>query len=126
MKLEFLEDGLPDRPLIRLYAFDSTEAVHFRAVLRSLIDETCKRYDLHHDTKIEALNGCRLTLHLHDRDLGVVRYGHGAFDCVFTREGWCNVAFLVGPFCESAAPGRYQWLTDKGDAFLLLSTDGTW
>jgi hypothetical protein len=126
MKLEFLETGSPDCPLIRLYAFDSAEVLHFRAIIHSFSDGTCKRYDLHHDRNIEALGGCRLTFQLHDRDLGIVRRAQSTFDCVFTMEGWRQIEGLLGPFCESATPGHYQWLTDKGDASLLLSPDGSW
>jgi len=126
MKLEFLESGSPDCPLIRLYSFDSTEALHLRAILRSFSDGTCKRYDLHDDRSIEAIGGCRLRLQLHDRDVGIVRRDQSTFDCLFTAEAWRDIEALLEPFCESATPGHYQWLTEKGDAFLLLSPDGSW
>jgi len=126
MKLEFLENGSPDCPLVRLYAFDSTEAVRLREILRALSDGACESFDLHNDRSVEAIDGCQLTLQLRQRDLGIVRRGRCTFDCVFTAGTWHNVAALVEPFCESATPGCYQWLTEEGDASLLLSPDGGW
>ncbi len=92
MKLEFLESGSSDCPLIRLYAFDSTEVLHLRAILRSFSNGTCDRYDLHGDRDIEALGGCRLSLHLQGKDLGIVRRDQFTFDCVFTKESWSDVS----------------------------------
>jgi hypothetical protein len=45
---------------------------------------------------------------------------------VFTASTWLDIAALVEPFGEIVKPGRYQWLTEKGDASLLLSFDGSW
>ena len=126
MKLEFLENGSPDCPLIRLYAFDSTEAVRLREILRFLCDTVCEGFELHSEPWVEAINGCQLTLRLGQRDLGIIRQGRSAFNCVLTAEAWRNMSALIETFCESATPGHYQWIAEHGDASLLLSLDGSW
>ncbi|MGO9097170.1 MAG: hypothetical protein ACLQGV_18350 [Bryobacteraceae bacterium] len=126
MKLEFLDNGSLDCPLVRLYAFDSTEAVRLREVFRSLSDGACESFDLHNDPSVEAIDGCQLILQLRQKDLGIIRRGRSTFNCAFSAETWRNIAALVEPFCESATHGHYQWLTEKGDASLLLSPDGGW
>jgi hypothetical protein len=126
MKLEFIESGAPDCPLIRLYEFDLTEAVHLREILLSLSLGVSDRADLHSDPSIKPIHKCNLTLLFGQQDLGIIRRGPLAFECVFTKETWGHIASLVEPFCESYRRGCYQWLTEQGDAFLLLSWDGSW
>ncbi len=125
MKLEFLERGSSDCPLVRLFAFNMTGAARLREILRTLASGACESIDLHRASGITSIDDCHLTLHLGRRDLGFVRRGRSAFDCVFTAGRWDDIAALVDPFCESENTG-YQWLTERGDASLLLSPDGSW
>jgi hypothetical protein len=126
MKLEFLEKGSPDCPLIRLYAFDESEAGRLQEILCSICSGAVATVALHSEPGIEPIGGCRLTLRLGRQDLGIIRRGPTAFDCVFTVDMWLQVAGLAEPICERAKPGYYQWLTDQGYASLFLSPDGCW
>jgi hypothetical protein len=126
MKLEFIESGGPDCPLIRLYASDLTEAVRLRTIFHSLAIGVSERADLHTETLITSIEDCHLTLLSGQQDFGIIRRAPSVFDCVFTPETWGRIEMLAEPFCESIRPSTYQWLTEQGDAFLLLSPDGSW
>ena len=114
MKLEFLESGSPDCPLVRLYGFDATEAIRLRSILQSLSRGTIKSYELHSDPAIQAVDRCHLTLKLHTCDAGTLLHGNSTFECMFTAEGWRTVEYRLAPFCEPATAGNgHQWLTEK-------------
>ena len=126
MKLEFLEDGSPDSPLIRLYAFDQAQATWLHGIFLSLAYGGRDDVALQYESNVEPIDGCHLTLRLAQRDAGIVRCEGSTFECQFTSVEWEAIASLVEPFCESVEPNRYQWLTETGDAYLLLSSDGSW
>ncbi len=79
-------------------AFDEKGAANFREILHSLSSGIRETVDLHSDPGIEVID---------------------------TTETWRNIEGLVEPFCEATTQG-FQWLTEGGDASLLLSTDGAW
>ena len=127
MKLEFLSEGSHDCPLIRLYDFDATGAARLREAFRSLADGSSRAIDLHEEWWIEPLEGCRLTLRVGARDLGVVQRLPMAFDCVLGKEGWLEMADKSGPFCQGPLrEEECQWLNQDGEISLLLSPRGTW
>ena len=126
MKLEFLESGSPDCPLIRLYGFDNPAAVRLMALFRALADGSQPHLRLHEQLGVEASRGCQLDLRLGSRDLGVEQTS-ATFECVLTAEGWAEVADLTEPFCEVGDTGEhYQWLNEDGKVTLLLSPTGRW
>jgi hypothetical protein len=126
MKLDCLERGSPDCPLIRLYAFTPAEAGWLHVALTSLASGAVQRVPVHDLPGVDAIGGCRLVLVTHRRDQGVVRKAAPAdFECALTPATWDNVAGRVEPFVEGAA--GFQWLTAGPDeARLLLSADGHW
>jgi hypothetical protein len=127
MKLEYLADGSPDCPLLRLYDFSAAEAVHLRAALIGLASGTAERVEVHQLPFIESVGGCRLSLVRKSWDQAVLKVGPSAFECAFTAGTWDNIAGLVEPFTESA--GGFQWLTGiPAEAALLLSASasGQW
>ena len=69
MKLEFLESGSPDCPLIRLYGFDVPAALRLMALFRALADGSQQHIRLHHHLGVEGIQGCQLDLRLGNRDL---------------------------------------------------------
>ncbi len=125
MKLEFLADGSQDCPLIRLYDFESEEAVGLRQIFISLSDGTRDSVPLDGERGFESIGGCRFTLRLGKRDLGVMQKAKAEFDCVLTQEGWDDMAWRLEPFCKSGGSG-YQWLNEEGNVSLLLSKTGQW
>ena len=126
MTLEFLPDGLSDRPLIRLYGFDRIGAMRLREAFRALA--TCSRQSipLHEEWWIEPVEECTLNLHVGARDLGVVERAPSKFECVLTAGTWTDMISLVDPFCASESANSHQWLNEDGEISLLLSPDGQW
>jgi hypothetical protein len=127
VKLEFLESGSPDCPLIRLYGFGNPAALKLMALFRALADGSQQAIRLHDQLGVEAISGCQLDLRLGSRDRGIEQTSPMAFECVLTPEGWAEVADLTEPFCQTGDIGEhYQWLNEDGKVSLLLSPTGRW
>jgi len=71
MKLEFLESGSPDCPLIRIYEFSAEEAHQLHRIALWLARTEEKRVPLHKQPNVNAIGGCELTLHQGEKDRGV-------------------------------------------------------
>jgi hypothetical protein len=125
MKLQFLAEGSPDCPLIRLYEFTREEACKLLGVFDSLANGAARRVALDKEPFIEAIGACRLSLSVGKKDCGILAESGTAFECELTELGWENVVGLTGPFCDAGTKG-YQWLTGTGRISLLLSHDGRW
>jgi len=126
MKIEYLEDGSPDCPLIRLYEFIPEEAIRLRESFLSLASGKQDTIELHNAPGMQSMRGCCLTLRLGQRDVGLVRTGPTSFKCVLTASAWSNLAGLTEPFQAAEMDGHYQWLSEHGKANLLLSPLGDW
>jgi hypothetical protein len=126
MKLEFLPDGSPNSPLIRLYGFDLVEATRLREAFRSLAMGLRQSIPLHEEWWVEPVEACTLDIRLGKRDLGVVERASSKFECILTADSWTDVVSLVDPFCASETANAPQWLNGDGEISLLLSADGQW
>jgi hypothetical protein len=126
MKLEFLDTGSPDHPLIRLSHFTPGEANRLHAAIVGLSSGRIQHIELHCIPGVESLESCRLTLSSSNRDEGIVRKGWPAdFACQLTQDMWDNVAGLVEPFTQHA--NGFQWLVGAPEeGGLLISVDGQW
>lgn len=125
MKLEYIADRDVDTPLIRLYNFDSDEAVELYRLVSDLSAGRREHVALHGTRGFEAVDGCRLVLRVGSRDEGVVRLDDG-FLCTLTPTTWQEVAERVQPFSERANHNAFQYLDDTSEITLLLSVDGGW
>lgn len=125
MKLEFLAEGSPDCPLIRLYDFTQGDARQLRQIFYSLADGSLKTAMLGDVSFIETVRGCRLKLLVGRRDRGIHSTASNAFECMLTKLGWDNVGGLTDTFCQSDSKG-FQWLTQHGPIRLLISHNGEW
>jgi hypothetical protein len=123
MLLEYLSDGSPDCPLIRLYQFTTEEVVELRSAVVELAIEQTREIAVHELPYVKALAGCQLTLCVSSFDQSVLQVDACSFECRFTEETWANIAFLI----ESFAKGNVgsQWMADNTPA-LLLSWTGEW
>jgi hypothetical protein len=126
MKMEFLAEASPDCPLIRLYDFQTRDALELKNLFDSLADGTRTAIALHEQSFIEPIDGCRLNLRVGIRDTGIVQTGPFTFEGRLTPARWSDVAGLSEPFCVSAEPNRFQWLNEDSKISLLLSPDGMW
>jgi hypothetical protein len=125
MNLEFLAEGSPDCPLIRLYSFTRAEVLRLREIADQLTAERIQVIALHDEPGIKAIDGCHLELRLGKRDEDIVQPALLQFECILSDEGWLDVSGLLQPFCETNTKG-FQWLVWKGPISLLLSVDGKW
>ena len=126
MKLEYLESGSSDCPLVRLYEFDASDLAHLCEHFQLLALGTVQRVALHELPFVEAVNHCRLVLRLSESDRGILRIScPGAFECVLTGEGWEDVNERAGALANTTAEA-YQWLDKTGEISLLLSETGQW
>jgi hypothetical protein len=124
MRLDFLPEGSPDCPLVRLSGFDPAEAGQLHEVLAGLASGEIDRVDVHELPFIEPIGGCRLVLSVDWWDRGIIR-GDSPEDlaCGLTAEAWDDIAGLVEPFAKGAI--GFQWLTRQGASW-LISAGGDW
>jgi hypothetical protein len=126
MKLEYLNAGSPDCPLIRLYDFTAAEAALLLSAVTALASGAVERIDMDRLPYIEPVGGCQLALMGQAWDQAIAREsGPAGFVCGLTADSWDNVAGLVEPFAIGAS--GFQWLVvGSGEAALLLSSTGLW
>ena len=125
MKLEFLSEGSPDCPLIRLYSFTRPEAQRLKEIASQLSTGELREIALHGEPGVEPVSDCHLLLRLGKRDQGIIQLAPLRFECALSDEGWLNVSFLLEPFCGTDRTG-FQWLVDESPISLLISDKGTW
>jgi hypothetical protein len=125
MKLDYVSDGSPDAPLVRLHGFTADEAGQFYAALRRLADDAVTSVELQTLDFIDCAEGMRLVLFVDSGDLGVFMADDSlTFICGLTPGTWADVCDRVQPFTREGCNG-YQWL-DEHHLPLLLSVDGMW
>ena len=111
--------------IVRLYDFDSSQAIKFQQILQQIIVEQKKHLDLSTVDFIEARN-CNLILRISDEDTGIIRSGKHKFFCDLTIDGYKHMVSLLEPFCKRETKG-YQWLYDiDSQTDFLFSPGGTW
>jgi hypothetical protein len=123
MKLDYLQDGSDNCPLLRLYAFDRAEAQRLFQLFESLANGIAKRTSLR---EVESIDGTQLTLVCDSEDRGVIETSSQSFEIMLTSEGWKHVAEFTAPFANGSL--GYQWLLPplmRGTQ-LLLSKHGDW
>jgi hypothetical protein len=125
MKLDYLPDGSPDCPLLRLYDFTPLEAGHLLAAVRTLASGGAELVEVHRLAFVDPIGDCRLTLVRNGWDQAALQVGPSTFECGFTVSTWENVAGLIEPFAQNAF--GFQWLAGTpGEASVLLSASGQW
>lgn len=127
MKIEFLENGSDDCPLIRIYGNVPAVCQRLKEVFEQLADGIVCEVSLTDLPGIEPLGDCCLIAQAGRRDRGIVRKGSNDFRWVLTPGSWDNVAGLIEPFSQRQA-GGYQWLDQvpASEARVLVSTSGDW
>jgi hypothetical protein len=123
MNMEFLKNGAPECPLVRLYEFNLSEAQFLRRISLQLARGRTPRVLLHKEQGIHAIGGCQLSLNQGEKDLGVFETGSLEFAWALTGGGWLSVSGLIRPFSRAGSVG-YQWLCNRGKIRILISHDG--
>jgi hypothetical protein len=136
MKIELIEKGVRDCPLIRIYGEES-----FNILIDSFINLANEKVDkivVDELPGYEAINGCHLVLAVGATDEGIRSSPESKhnFKWVMTRSSWDDLAALAEPFYKF--PGYcYQWLAGSevrmpnlamSNIALVISTypDGQW
>jgi hypothetical protein len=123
VKLDFIETGAPDCPLLRLAYADPATVTQLIQVLRRVGPAPVA---LDGTAGVEPVGGVRLYVSEGKVDLGVRRVEPGSFSWVMDHEGWLQVIDLLSPFAEAKTSGnRFQYLSQEGVA-VIISTDGRW
>ena len=132
MKIDFLKDGSPDCPLIRIYGDERGTVSRLIHVFRELSSGAVQRAELHKLSGIEPVGGCTVTLVAHGRDEGVRQLGYGAdFEWRLTPSSWEVVADLTEPFkefvtCWSGRKPATNLTEDLGFLRLVISSRPNW
>jgi hypothetical protein len=128
MKLQYLHDGSPDCPIIRLFDFSLEEICKIYRFFDNLANESDEQIELSDQPWIERVNNCSLSLHLSEEGKGIIQMNNTlSFACVLTQKGWINVKELTQPFCEhEPRDNTFQWLDETSNISLLLSYSGRW
>jgi hypothetical protein len=122
MKIEYLEEGAEDCPLIRLFDYTPEELDTLIALFRSLADQKPP-----FSRRIEAVpvDGTALSCTLVLRDEGVVKRSGQSFELRQSAASWLTTTGLAESLCGSS--NGYQWLAPSSRGIqLLLSADGCW
>ncbi len=130
MRIEFVEDGGVDCPLLLVYGQDREGLSALVGVLHSLAAGALSDASLHDLPSFTPVGGCQLSLLTGTRNQeGLHRLGRGpTFRWIRDPEGWLEAAEFAEPFLvpSERAGVRYQDLEDHGDLRLILSTDRSW
>lgn len=116
MKVEYLREGSPDCPLIRIYGTEARDFIDLHRQLMELAFGTREVVNL--DTVLRLMVG--------GADHAPRSVGHG-FEWSRTRQSWEDLAALVEPLTRLHASG-YQWLFGSQELRILVSRsgDGQW
>jgi hypothetical protein len=124
VKLDYIESGAPDGPLLRL-AGDEPDVV--RRLIQVLRGIGATSADLCAVAGIEPVGGVRLLVSESKADLGVRRAKDGSFVWSRDREGWAEVIDLLAPFAGARIGGSgFQYLSREGSVAVIISSDGRW
>jgi hypothetical protein len=124
MKIEYLAEGSPDCPLIRLFSYTATEFEQLRRAFQALATGLLQRVSLEQILPVENPGGILLEF-VRSTDTGIVKRSQQTFAMELSSEGWITVVELAESVSEPSSAG-HQWLTQAGRIQLLLSPDGSW
>lgn len=126
MKLDYIENiNEFGENVVRLYNFDKSQVIKFRALIKDTIVHRKQKLDLSQVDFIEGRN-CNLILALFKTDEGMLSSDNKTFYCALTLESYHTMLKLLEPFCEKETKG-YQYLYDVDNPTdFLFSPAGTW
>jgi hypothetical protein len=124
MKIEYLESGAEDCPLIRIYGNQMRELKSLHHHVSSLCAGDRKYLKVHELPGFVGVEECELTFHTSKRDKGISQTNEQEFTCNLEIESWCHIEKQIEALVESSSEG-YQWLNESSNISLLLSTNKT-
>lgn len=131
MKIEYIETGSENSPLLRLFDFEQREmrALHDAciALAEGLAEGRLAEFKVHEQPWVVCVDQCRLIFRRTEKNRGA-KWGALTSDPYvvdYNAEGWGEVADKIDSLLDDS-PGDFQWLSDEGDFNLLLSKSGRW
>jgi len=126
--VEFLKDGPPDCPLIRIYGNEPFSAAKLASAFRQLADGKTPEIAIHEIPGFQSIEGCLLFARLNHENFGVRPINDEAFECMLRAETWERLRELVEPFTAPLTGTRFQWLDETSNISLLISNSdsGEW
>jgi hypothetical protein len=135
MKIEYLAEGAPDCPLIRIFDASIAEFSAVHAGVFELANGTASTTELHKASGVQLINLSELTLMTSRDTEGVQEKYLGQFYWLFPQEKWKIVAGLIEPFTkQTSGPPIHQWLCGRrallglnaSQTSVLISQSGQW
>ena len=126
MQLDFIENiNEFEESLVRLYDFDSSEALLFKELIEEDIIKRNKKVNLAAIDFIEPRN-CNMIIGIGKEDEGIISTDQQTFFCILTKETYLNIVKLIQPFCEKDSKA-HQFLYDIDNPIdFLFAPAGTW
>jgi hypothetical protein len=134
MKIEFIEGGTDQGPLIRIFGRDVLALKRLLEAIRDLRSGMHSHVSIHQLPGYQSLGSCALDAVLKNDDQGVVREGRSQqFRWILSSDSWNIVEGLIeGLISYENEPG-HQWLAgvearyglEISDIGLVLSTNET-
>ena len=124
MKIEYLKNGSPDCPLVRIYGENKEEWIQLKSSFSQLTQGHTSEVSIHHLKGFVSIDRCEVTAELGQRDIGITETDNNKFRCILTNDTWDNIEYLLTPFCNGKK--GFQWLDETSNISLLISTSGMW
>ncbi len=129
MKIEYLNDGCSDCPLIRIYGNEPPLIKQLVDIFDKLHHGEKTIFALHDLAGFDTVANLKLFAKLGRKDDGVLPLkDKNSFQLSLTSESWAQVADLTRPFCKPAVGVHFQWLDETAKVSLLITTsdEGLW
>lgn len=128
MRIEYLRDGSPDCPLIRIYGNARESLLLLRRSFSLLAAGTVETIAIHDVHGFEPVGGCRLLASVGESDAGVTTEDEMNFTIRLSAPTWLNLAEKTTRLLDTCESSYHQWLDETSPISLLLTTnpDGNW
>jgi hypothetical protein len=123
MKIDFINDGSHDYPLLRLFSGQKDEIELLRSYLMKLNDSELNEVVIS-DLPISD-SKLKLIFRLCKTDRGIkISKDKKEFHVEMSNESWLEMAEKLDPFLID--PTGFTWLYESGSINILFTTDGYW
>ena len=129
MKIEYFADGSLDCPLVLLFGPTTADICALSDVIHDLSQDRINRRAIHELPGFYGLDDCRLFASWGAADFGLKMIGSpNEFEWSLRPQSWETVAGLLEPFgeLEKVSAKSFQYLDERGEIRLLISTDRSW
>jgi hypothetical protein len=120
MRIEYVADGSPDAPLLRIFDFTASELARLVQTFDTLANQSGASA-----RASESSAAALVTLTSGSRDRGVIRKNNDTWEWSLTPESWADVRDRARQV-DALTHEQFQWLSEIGQISVLLSLSGRW